>query len=532
MKIKSRSDAGNVLVISIVTCMLMGMGLASYLTLVQSQNRMVMRSRTWNAAIPVAEAGIEEALTHLNVCGDSNRATNGWSWIDQQFVISRTFDNFRYSVGLDSSNQPIIFSTGYVQNAQGVREVSRIVRVATTRFRSGMRGMIALQNITMNGQTEADSFDSEDPKFNTNGRYDPNLRKDGSYVGSVHGSLDTGGGQVLGTVATGPKGNVSANAGDFQWLSSQRGIQPGHYENDLNLSFPAAEVPFKGGASYPETAVTVVRTNIADTLSQITTNVYPSPEPASGVTKSVSLYTTTTNPEGQKGVVTNTSFTSSKTTPAPGTYVGAVVTRVVTTGAKVSRGTWYDYARITGYSYPTTVYTYNLTSANVTTTTDNYNYVLRTGNYQMYSVTMSGDETMIVLGDAVLYVEGNFSMTGKSRLIIAPGASLKLYVGGPSAKFAGNGIMNENADATKFSYFGLPSNTELAFSGNASLTGSIYAPNADFTLNGGGNDVYDFVGASVTRSVAMHGHFNFHYDEALGRKGGRTLYRVASWNEI
>src|SRR5215203_6385482 len=130
MKIKSHSNAGNVLVISIVTCMLMGMGLASYLTLVQSQNRMVMRSRTWNAAIPAAEAGIEEALTHLNVCGDDYRATNGWTWTDNQFVMSRTLKNFRYSVGLDSSNQPVILSTGYVQNAQGVSEVKRIVRVA------------------------------------------------------------------------------------------------------------------------------------------------------------------------------------------------------------------------------------------------------------------------------------------------------------------------------------------------------------------------------------------------------------------
>ena len=153
------------------------------------------------------------------------------------------------------------------------------------------------------------------------------MRKDGSYVGSVHGNLDTGGGQVLGTIATGPSGKASGNAGDLQWLSSQRGIQPGHYENDLNISFPAAEVPFKGGASYPETAVSLVRTNLSYTQSQITTNVYPSPEPASGVTKSVSLFTTMIKPEDQKGAVTNTSFTSSKTIPAVGTYVGAVSER-------------------------------------------------------------------------------------------------------------------------------------------------------------------------------------------------------------
>lgn len=532
MKFKSPSNAGNVLIVSIVTCMLMGMGLASYLTLVQSQNRMVMRSRTWNAAIPAAEAGIEEALTHLNVCGDDYRATNGWSWTDKQFVITRKFENFRYSVGLDSSNQPIILSTGYVQNAQGVSEVQRIVRVATTRVRSGMRGMIALNNITMNGKTEADSFDSEDPKFSNNGKYDPNLRKDNSYVGAVHGDLDTGGGQVFGTIATGPTGKAFGNAGDKQWLSNQRGIQPGHYENDLNISFPAAQVPFKGGASYPETAINLVKTNLTYLQTQITTNVMPYPVPASGVTQTTGLVTSVAYPQSQKRVWTNTTFVSSTTLPLAGTFLGVVVPRIVTTGAKDKRGTWYDYEQITGYSYPTMLYTYNASVTNAVTESKTYDYVLRTGNYQMFSLTMSGDESMIILGDAVLYIEGNFSMTGKSQLTIAQGGSLKLYVGGSSTKFAGNGIVNETSDASKFSYFGLPSNTSLAMSGNASFTGTIYAPNADFSLNGGGNDIYDFVGASVTRSVAMHGHFNFHYDEALGRKGGRPLYRVASWNEI
>jgi len=123
-------------------------------------------------------------------------------------------------------------------------------------------------------------------------------------------------------------------------------------------------------------------------------------------------------------------------------------------------------------------------------------------------------------------------LTGQSQIIIAPGASLKLYVGGPSAKFAGNGILNEADDTTKFSYYGLPSNTSLSMAGNASFTGSIYAPTADFTLNDGGNNTYDLAGASVTKPVTMHGHFNFHYDERLGRVAGPIRYRAASWNEL
>jgi hypothetical protein len=42
----------------------------------------------------------------------------------------------------------------------------------------------------------------------------------------------------------------------------------------------------------------------------------------------------------------------------------------------------------------------------------------------------------------------------------------------------------------------------------------------------------DLIGASVTGSVAMMGHFNFHYDERLGRIAGPIRYRAASWNEL
>jgi hypothetical protein len=132
----------------------------------------------------------------------------------------------------------------------------------------------------------------------------------------------------------------------------------------------------------------------------------------------------------------------------------------------------------------------------------------------------------------VLYVTGDVSMTGLAQLIIAPGASLKLYVGGTTAHFAGNGILNQSGDTTKFSYYGLPNNTNLDLSGNAAFTGTFYAPNANMALNGGGNDIYDLIGASVTKTVSMHGHFKFHYDEKLGRIAGPVRYRAASWNEL
>jgi hypothetical protein len=532
MKITSRPNSGSILMASLLTCVILGVGLASYMTLVQTQNRFVTRSRTWNSAIPAAEAGIEDALTHLNVIGDGNRAANGWTLSSNLYTVTRDFGNFRYSVGLDSSNQPSITSTGWVQSASGTSGVTRIVRVTTTRYGSGMRGMVAINRITMNGTTEADSFDGENTLYSTGGRYDATKRRDSSFVGSVTGNVDTGGGTIYGIIATGPTGVATGNAGDFTWLASHSGIQSGHYENDLNVAFEPASVPFNGGASFPETALSVVTTNYTYAWTSITTNVSPNPFPAGGVTTNTSTYTVTTYPTGQTGITTNTAMTSSKTYPTAGTYIGSVVTRVVTSGSQSKRGTWYDYLRISGYSYATTVYTYNTTITNAVTTTDTYDYALRTGNYQMSSLSMSGGTKLVVIGDAVLYIEGNFSMTGNAEVKIVPGASLKVYVGGSTSNFAGNGIFNETGDTTKFQYYGLPSNTSVSLSGNAAFTGTIYAPSADFSLNGGGNNTYDLVGASVSKTVDMHGHFRFHYDERLGRSGGKTQYRVASWNEL
>jgi hypothetical protein len=162
----------------------------------------------------------------------------------------------------------------------------------------------------------------------------------------------------------------------------------------------------------------------------------------------------------------------------------------------------------------------------------NYTYILDDGNYQMTALSLSGNNgRMLVKGDAVLLVTGDVSLSGKSYIYIAPGASLQMYVQGASASFGGNGIVNSDADATSFGYWGLSSNTSISMSGNAAFTGTIYAPYAHLHLGGGGNNDYDFVGASITGSVKMNGHFKFHYDEALKKFGPSRGYAIVAWNE-
>jgi hypothetical protein len=173
-----------------------------------------------------------------------------------------------------------------------------------------------------------------------------------------------------------------------------------------------------------------------------------------------------------------------------------------------------------------------MTATNSSTTSQDYTYVLRSDQYQVTDLSMSGNDSLLVLGTNVtLYITRDFSMTGNSQVIIAPGASLKVFVGG-DVNLAGNGIFNYTLDASHFSLYGLPTNHNIAISGNAAFTGVVYAPQADLVMNGSGNTIYDVVGAIVANTATLHGHFQFHYDEALGRAKIQSKYNVASWHEI
>jgi hypothetical protein len=160
----------------------------------------------------------------------------------------------------------------------------------------------------------------------------------------------------------------------------------------------------------------------------------------------------------------------------------------------------------------------------------NYKYSLTGGTYQMTTLIMASKEAMLVTGDTILYVTGDVDLSGQSYIYIAPGATLKLYVGG-NTSMAGTGVSNPSGIAKSFQYFGMPTNTSISMTGNSTFVGVIYAPQASLTMGGGGSTVIDFVGASTTSTVNMAGKFNFHYDESLANSSD-ALYIASSWDEI
>jgi hypothetical protein len=521
MNLRHSNERGGVLIIVLITSLIMGITLASYLQYTSTQTRSIMRSQAWNTAIPIAEAGVEEALAHINnsVVG-TNWALNGWTLVGDHFQkAGRTLDG-RYIAQISAETLPTITCTAFTMDGRSTNPPVRRVMVTTSRFGTGLKGLITKADLAMVGNATIDSFDSEDARYNSDGRYDPAKKKDGGYAASVYGNLSAQ--TVNGSIGTGPTGVATGTVGDFAWTRSNTGIQPGHYANDVNFSFPEVQRPFDGGAATPAPG-SITLTNYSYWTSIVTTATIPMPPPANIVTNLKGVITTTFYPRGVPAnlVTTNTTHTRTKTDPAPGTYLNLVV-----------QGQWNEYDLITSYSYPSITYSYSTTGTNATVTSQSYAYVLNGDRYEISNLRLSGSQRLIVTGKEVtLYIREGFSMTGLSEFIIAPGASVKIYAGGDVA-LAGNGILNYSQNAASFEIFGLPTCKNIDISGNVAFTGVIYAPQADVTMNGGGNNTYDVVGAIVANTAKMNGHFHFHYDEALGRAKILSKYSVASWREL
>jgi hypothetical protein len=403
---------------------LVGVVVTSYVTMVSGNQQAVARSEAWNSSLVIAEAGVEEALAHLQKNFPTNILGEGWTF-DDGFSVSRNraLDDGSYDVNIGLSLTPTITSRGsYRIRGNNSTSLTRTVRVRTIWTNYVANAIATKLGIKLNGYTvSSDSFDSGNSLYSTpTGLYDPAKAKDGGDIATnlgIEGAFNAGNAKIKGKVLTGPSGTVDLGPGavigsDAWHDGGNTGLEPGWSSDDANVPMPPVTAPYSSAA------------------------------PPSG---------------GTSGGVT-------------------------------------------------------------------YNYILANGNYQLGSF----GGKVLVTGNATLLVNDRVQFTGTDFIKIKPGGSLKLYVAAPTANIGGGGVINQAGVATAFQYFGLPSNTSVSLAGNGELAGFVYAPNADLTLNGGGN-VY---GATMTKSLSINGTFSFHFDEALKRVWSLHYFGITSWDEI
>src|SRR5437667_8333675 len=94
--IQFRSRA-HVLLLTVFTVMAIGLVLVACLGLVRSQNVYVSRAQAWHSCIPVIEAGIEEAMAHLNNPLDTNMLSDGWVLSNATYQQQRKLGENCYS---------------------------------------------------------------------------------------------------------------------------------------------------------------------------------------------------------------------------------------------------------------------------------------------------------------------------------------------------------------------------------------------------------------------------------------------------
>lgn len=508
--------SGSVLTGSLLVAFVIGVTLAAFLDLSGNQHRAAVRSAVWNATIPLAEAGLEEALTHAFL-NHTNLASQGWTLSASGLALSNgvtlpgpVYHRFRrlgegsYVAAISNGITPTITVQGSLaQPLSRSAMISRTIRVRTVGGAVFARGMVARGSISMNGQITSDSFDSQDPARSTAGRYDPALRGDNGSVGSVGGNLSLGSqGKIYGRASTGPTGVIatgtSGAVGDLAFVTGGgTGIQPGHSDNDLNVAFPDASVPFTSTTLPPGGFVTNY-TIVTNTLA-VSSLTYPA-------------YSTSP-------VVTNA--TTSTTYPAGTAY--SVATNVVATAGKGKHATT-TYS--TNYTYTTFAYTTNSLTTNATSAY--YDHILDSGDYYLSGMN---NVRMFVRGNARLHVDGNVSQSAGSDITVASIGTLQMWVTG-SISFGGNATVNNTGDALRLRIYGLPTCTSASFSGNGEFTGLLYAPQAHMTYNGGGSDSTDFMGAAIVGSAELNGKFAFHYDENVGRNGPASAFVLESWAEL
>src|SRR5688572_33020273 len=102
---------GHVIIVALVVCLLAGVALLGVISLTSNEGQMTGRSQSWNGAIPAAEAGIEEAFTHLRY-SPTNRASNGWTLVGTNYTKRRTIGSAWYEVGISTNYDPIIVALG------------------------------------------------------------------------------------------------------------------------------------------------------------------------------------------------------------------------------------------------------------------------------------------------------------------------------------------------------------------------------------------------------------------------------------
>ncbi len=245
---------GHVIIVTLVLCLLLGIVLLSVIKLSTNEGQLTGRSQSWNGAIPVAEAGIEEAFTHLRYC-PTNRASNGWklNLNGDLYTKSRTNGNSFYEVTISTNYDPVITSRGGIHAPLQTSYIVRTVRVAATNEPMFSAAIEASDGIKFAGSgVTINSYDSRDPNYSfPDGSYDPSRFKDRGRVVCHFGPFELGNSKIFGRVETTDESALTMGPGAVVGsttfhLNGGSGIQEGWHTSTTTSEMSPVDGPTTG----------------------------------------------------------------------------------------------------------------------------------------------------------------------------------------------------------------------------------------------------------------------------------------------
>ncbi len=230
---KKRQERGSVLLMTLFFGVALMIAIASYLQCITVQEMSVVRSQKWNAAMTVAEGGVEEALAQVNA-SPTDLSANGWGASGGTFgPKSRTLLGGTYKVLLATNPVLTIYSTGQVTVPISGSIISRTVKVTALAQPLFNVALGAVNNIDMNGNSVAtDSWNSHMTNLSNNGLYTSTKVSTNGNIASVQGLVDIGNHTIKGNLYLGPTASYD-NSGTIT----------GTVYDDYNVQFPDVVLP-------------------------------------------------------------------------------------------------------------------------------------------------------------------------------------------------------------------------------------------------------------------------------------------------
>lgn len=287
---KKSDERGSILIITMGICLGLLLVFGSYVMLLSQQKTIVTRSQTWNAAMTMAEAGIEEAMAQLNqpasitftgtnnasaMTNFSNNSWGGGSGLTYgpkgtNLLGGSYMASFYAPILSGFVTNAIIYSTGYATVPITGATITRVVRIDAFTVPLLSVGAGAVSNISYTGggngaNIAVDSYDSYDTNHSINGQYpagNSSMIESNGNVASQFGFVNFANQQIDGNLYLGPNASTS---------SSSTNNVTGAVDNNYNVQFPPVNLP-QGADTWPTAAPTNAPVVSVDNKGKLSTN--------------------------------------------------------------------------------------------------------------------------------------------------------------------------------------------------------------------------------------------------------------------